>query len=88
MRDRRLADPDQRGDVADAELAAAQRVEDADPRGIAEDAEGVCDVADGVAAHQRALGGPRFRAGRGAGASHGSVEPAWDGRGGVVLVNI
>ena len=41
VRHGRLADADQRRDVADAALAAGERVEDADAGGIPEDAERV-----------------------------------------------
>ena len=39
MRDGRLADPDRAGDVADAELAARQRIENPDPGRVAEHPE-------------------------------------------------
>ena len=41
VRDRRLADAHERRDVADAELAACQRVENPHPRRVAEDAKGL-----------------------------------------------
>ncbi len=47
MRDRGLADPDERGDVADAELAGRERVENSHARGIAERAERVRQSLDG-----------------------------------------
>ena len=40
MGDRRLADTDERGNVADAELTDGQHIEDPDARRVAEDAEG------------------------------------------------
>ena len=45
--------PDELGDVADAELARRERVEDADARRIAEDAEGVGQRFDRARRHQR-----------------------------------
>ena len=37
----RFAQPDVLGNLVDAELTGRQRVDDADPGGIAEDAEGI-----------------------------------------------
>ena len=48
-----LADADERGDVADAQLAGRQRVEDAHPRRIAEDAKRVGQRLDRVRGHQQ-----------------------------------
>ena len=47
-----LADTDERGDVADAELAAGQRIEDPDAGGITEDAERVSQRFDRARSHQ------------------------------------
>ena len=53
MRDRRFRHPDQRGQVADAQLAVRQRVEDADARRIAQRPEGLGQVGDVVRRDQR-----------------------------------
>jgi hypothetical protein len=46
MRNRRLANPDVVGNLVDAELPGRQGVDDADPRGIAEDAERIGEGLD------------------------------------------
>jgi hypothetical protein len=66
-----LADADERGDVADAELARRQRVEDPHACRIAEDAERVSKRFDRACIHQQGL--PRRRTMR---------TPAFDGRAG------
>ena len=55
MGDRRFAEPKQRGDVADAQLGARKRVEDADPGGIAKDLERLRQRDDGRLGEKGAL---------------------------------
>jgi hypothetical protein len=54
MRNRRLGQPEQPGEVANAELAPRQHVENANPRGIAEYFEDVCKRADAIGAEELA----------------------------------
>ena len=53
--------PSSVGDVADAQLAAAERVEDADAGRVAEDLEGLGDVADRAAGITPAASGRAAR---------------------------
>ncbi len=48
MRDRRLGQPDERGQIADAPLAVAQRVHEPHARRVAEQLEHVGDRLDGI----------------------------------------
>jgi len=47
VRHRGLADPDLVRQLVDAEVALGERVDDADPGGVAEDAEGIGERLDG-----------------------------------------
>ena len=53
MRHRRLGHPDERREIADAELAVRERVEHAHARGIAERAERLGQIGDRVFADER-----------------------------------
>ena len=65
VRDRRLAEADEHRKVADASLAMRKGVQQANPRGIAEEFEDVRNGLDGPAGKQaRACGAERGRIGR------------------------
>jgi hypothetical protein len=52
-----FADYSKAGDVTNAELAAAERIEDPDPRGISKDTEGIGNVPYGIRRHQPSSAG-------------------------------
>ena len=83
VRDGGLADADEGGDVAHAQLAARQRVEDPDARRVAEDAERVSQRFDGAGRQQRvapSLGVAGIEVGRLAGVGRDGAN----GGGGIV----
>ena len=59
VRDGRLADPDQLGDIADAQLSAGERVENPDSRRIAQHSERVGERLNGGVGHQPLASGLR-----------------------------